>query len=333
MTFGDLAAIRGDVRAGDTLDIRHDATGAVVDFLVHTDVDSGTLPYPPVPNDDHAQIFLRTNGWIVNHELIGDLRAGHIHSTGDDVTLYSPARIVDADTLPTIDVTGVNITMTASVPTMVGGTSGVVGGVGLPDDFLEINVDALNGTGALIVEDTAAATTSGVFLDELVGALKVDLVRTHGDVSLRTVGGSILDRQQNSNLGDTAADVIGRTIAIDANGAGASIGEATNDLDIDSQCALTVFGTACGAGTVGLEATQHIYLTETDADLRLVLAHAYTGDITVSPSARPPTTTSTSSCSPVAPAGSPSPTPAARATTWTRRGCWRTARSSPSRAA
>lgn len=282
VTFGDLGALRGDVRAGDTLDVRHDETGAVVDFLVHTDVDSGTLPYPAAADDDAAQIFLRTNGSIVDHELIGDLRAGHVHSTGDDVTLVSPRRIVDADTLPTIDVTGVNLTLTASVPTMVGGTSGVLGGVGLPDDFLETNVDVLNAaTGAIVVTDIAAASTLGVFLDELTGALRVDLVRTHADVSLRTVGGSILDRQQGTNLGDTAADVIAQTIALDANGTGADVGEASDDLDIDSQCAASAFGTACGAGTVGVEATRHVYLAETDADLRLVLAHASTGDIRI----------------------------------------------------
>ena len=44
---------------------------------------------------------------------LGDLLAGHIHSTAGDVTLYSPQRILDANRQPTIDVTGENITMNA----------------------------------------------------------------------------------------------------------------------------------------------------------------------------------------------------------------------------
>ena len=115
--------------------------------------------------------------------------------------------------------------------------------------------------------------------------MQVELVQTSADVSLRTVGGSIVDarndvaRRRGLQAAATrAADVIGRSIDIDANGAGASIGDpdGANDLDIDSSCAVTP---ACGSGDVALEATASIYLTETDATLRLVLAHASTGDI------------------------------------------------------
>ncbi len=96
-------------------------------------ITSASVTYgpPPVEDDDGigvdvAQTFLRTNGFIWNTELFGDLLAGHINSTDDDVTLFSPVRIVDADSRPTIDVSGENITMTA-------GTLGGLGGIGERD--------------------------------------------------------------------------------------------------------------------------------------------------------------------------------------------------------
>ena len=75
---------------------------------------------------------MTTNGFITVTERAGDLRVGDIRSTASDVTLTSPARILDAergdgllgsDPTPT-DVTGVNITLTA-------GTGLVTGGIGL----------------------------------------------------------------------------------------------------------------------------------------------------------------------------------------------------------
>src|SRR5690606_17427549 len=74
--------------------------------------------------------------------------------------------------------------------------------------------------------------------------------------------------------GDDAANVLARSIDLDANGVGASIGSATNELEIDSRR-----GSPAGSGDVGLEASQDIYLTETDGNLRLVLAHTFAGDI------------------------------------------------------
>ena len=98
------------------------------------------------------------------------------------------------------------------------------------------------------------------------GRLCVRAVDTIGDVSLETQPGpgSILDAGN-----DLAADIIGNTIDLKANGS--SIGQAANDLDIDSQ--------AYAQGTVGLEASASIYLNEADGNVRFVLAHTYTGDI------------------------------------------------------
>jgi hypothetical protein len=236
----------------------------VVNFIVNTDVDwtGGSS------EDGIEQIFLTTNGDITATELVGDMLVGHIHSTGGDVTLFAPIRILDADGQPTIDVTGDDITMTA-------GTDGGQGGVGTPTDFLEINVDRNTATGVLTVTDTAGNSTLGVFLSDLLGRMRVDLVHTEGDVSLRTVDGSILEGRKDGVASDKdfEADVIGNSIDIDANGSGADIGALGNDLEIDS----SVYAT----GDVGLEAASDIYVTETGDTLRLVLAHAYTGNIRI----------------------------------------------------
>ena len=120
------------------------------------------------------------------------------------------------------------------------GESGSVsgfGGIGLPDNFLEIHVNAVGGPlGDLDAFDTAADDdkTLGIYLDQVAGDLQIGIVHTAGDdslttgnVSLRSRAGSILDAQN-----DAAADVIGQTIDIDAHGG--SIGAAANDLEIDS---------------------------------------------------------------------------------------------------
>jgi len=327
--FGSAAAYPCETRNPATLTYSLAAATATVNFVVFTDVnasltdlDTGSPYAAPFELDDGigtdvAQIFLFTNGNVTDTELNGDLLAGHIESTAADVTLFSPVRILDADRTPTIDVTGVNITMTA-------GTAGGVGGIGYPTvndpnapdpaspfnlgGYLEINVDRNNaGTGVVDADDTASndGQTFGIYLDEIVGSMRVGEIETAGtagdlstgNVSLRTIDGSIVD-----GANDSAADVLGQTIDLDANGG--SLGEANNDLDINSSrgsnapCTATNCAdvdpdgsgpalptTNPGLGNdnddVALEATQNIYVTETDAYLRLVFAHAVNGDIRI----------------------------------------------------
>ncbi len=319
-----------DLRAGDDIDVCHVTTGGEepktcfttqIDSATHTvtadtpdttvhivaQVDSawtgGAGHAGPVDDPGMAvnvsQIFLRTNGNITATEIEGDMLVGHIHSTNGDVILHSPRRILDADGRPTIDVTGVNITMYA-------GEGGVLGGIGVPSNWLEINT-AVNqptgiGGGVLKAYDTAAAigggSTEGIFLDELTGDMPIWEIFTGGssslatgNVGLRTTGGSIL----NAKLDPDEDNVRGDAVDIDANGG--SIGLTSKDVMVDSGRA-PPFGCTwlnCGddpnspwksdpalaaAGDdVGLEATAGIYYTETDAYLRLVLAHSLTGDI------------------------------------------------------
>jgi hypothetical protein len=191
--------------------VTEDVPDTTVHFVIHTDVDWSTGS----SEDDIEQIFLTTNGNITATEITGDMQVGHIHSTAGDVTLFSPEKILDADGQPTIDVTGDDITMTA-------GTGLVFGGIGLTNNFLEINVDRNVSNGVLTATDTAAASTAGIYLSDLLNRMRVDLVQTKANVSLRTVEGSILEGRPggaDSDM-DAAADVIGISIDIDANGAG-----------------------------------------------------------------------------------------------------------------
>ena len=113
-----------------------DTPDTVIDFIINTDIDwtNGTS------EDGIEQIFLTTNGEIIADELTGDMLVGHIHSTENNVTLNSGARILDADSATTVDVSGENITLNSGVVT--GETPNPsIGGIGQLDDFLEINVD------------------------------------------------------------------------------------------------------------------------------------------------------------------------------------------------
>ncbi|HEX5591393.1 MAG TPA: Calx-beta domain-containing protein [Candidatus Limnocylindrales bacterium] len=307
------------------------AATATVHFVVFADtgaslIDKDTglaFPAPPFDNDDGIgidvpQLFLFTNGSITATELNGDMPVGHVESTGDDVTLTSPKRIVDSDAQVTIDVAGANITMTA-------GTAGDVGGIGLPafvaaaggaviascmllicGGFLEINTRRSGSTGVLRAFDTAADDTKtlGIYLDEIVGDLPVHTAWTAGsaanlatgNVSLRTVAGSIIDGKHAGSSTDDA-EILGQTVDLDANGG--SIGTSGNDLEIDSSIGSTFTCTKASCADldsgqsnpgltndagyatddVALEGSTGIWLTETDGYLRLVFAHAPTGDI------------------------------------------------------
>ena len=111
-----------------------------------------------------------------------------------------------------IDVRGRNITLTAGDNGLgqAGSVSGF-GGIGMPTNFLEIDVDANGGPlGVLRAFDTAADDdqTAGIYLDEVIGDLKVhglhrgDDSLSTGNVSLRRRAGSIVDAR-NGGAGTT----------------------------------------------------------------------------------------------------------------------------------
>jgi Ca2+-binding RTX toxin-like protein len=265
--------------------------------------------YPEVITDNH-HIDVLTNGFITLTEKTHDLRAGRIKSTANDVLLYSPRMIVDAlNDNPgpgdTADVTGVNITMCpgskllatpgdAAAPDCQSEMPEIhpLGGVGRPTNWLEINVDVLEGAplGVVRIFDTFAESTQGVFIGETHHDLKVHTIHTLADVSARTEpgSGSIVDaRNGGAGIEGGAPNILGNTIDLDANGGGIGDPTGVNDLEIDSfrgiepfTCVLTDTGIRLSATCdVGLEADAGIFLTETDQALNLLLAHANEGNI------------------------------------------------------
>src|SRR5262249_20984416 len=92
-----------DIKAGNDIAVYHvpvtppETFGSVITLTLSTDVDAliaGTgISATP---DGVGKIDLFTNGDIVDVELNGDLRAGQIISTANDVTLFSPQAVLDA---------------------------------------------------------------------------------------------------------------------------------------------------------------------------------------------------------------------------------------------
>ena len=262
-----------------------------------------------------GNVSMIANGDITVTEVAGDLRVGRIASVGRDVKLNSPRRILDATSGTPVasdggdagvgvdaDVTGRNIMMTAG-NNGIGGAEDL-GGIGTPNNFLEINVDVRQGAGGVVgslqAYDTAAGlgNTAGVFVTEVkraqdvlaalggpeadgTNALQVHTVDTKGNVTLATTSGSIRDAR-NNGTGDDLANVFANTVNLFAVGgsvgdpaAGAEYGQAqlngNNDLEVDSQY--------YAPGTIAARATNHIYLTEVDKAARVVLLQALTGDV------------------------------------------------------
>jgi hypothetical protein len=271
----------------------------IINIDAITDV-TGT-GYVAGPTDQH-HVDMLTNGSIIEAEKTGDLRVGRIMSTANDVTLYSPAAIIDAlnDGIGSeADVTGVNITMTAGDNEITGNAlldqSGF-GGIGTPDNFLEVNEDVLHGSGATLgvlnaFDIAPNVVTSGIFITEVkagsethnlldasvsnvasetVSDLEVDTVNTKGNVSLATQTGSIVDARSPDGLkihrgqGDDAANVIGNTIDLFAMGGniGNGTGGSITDPQANANNDLEIDSQAYAYGTIGARATGSIWLTE-----------------------------------------------------------------------
>ncbi|HEY3921306.1 MAG TPA: carbohydrate-binding protein, partial [Gaiellaceae bacterium] len=295
--------------AGNDINVHHDSTATDVTFTVDQVVD-GTFSFESKTygsKNNTGRTDLHTNGFIVDTEVTGSLRVGQIQSTGvcssatlcpgqitADVTLNSPEGVIDAesdagvlgtDPTPT-DVIARNITINS-------GTGGTSGGVGTPNDFLEIHVNADGGTlGVLTITDNTAPTagwstssipsnvaaahgTYGVFVTETTGDLELNRVLTNGDANLTTDAGSIVDARNNGsgdNSTSSAANVVANNIDMAATGGsvgtrGANPDATGNDVKIDSSHLRT--------GRVGLEADDGIYVTETTGALNLILAKAF----------------------------------------------------------
>ncbi len=131
----------------DTSDYTSTDSTKVINILGLTEITGAGTGY----------VDVRTNGWIGTArnpfaEYTDDLQVGRIISTRSNVFLAAPKRILDQLNDSDADVSGVNITMTA-------GTGLLVGGIGTRSNFLEIDVDLLNGVplGVLNAWDRLAA--------------------------------------------------------------------------------------------------------------------------------------------------------------------------------
>ncbi len=239
---------------------------------------------------DVHQIFLRTNGNITDTELVGSLLAGSIDSTNGDVTLLSPNAILDANGQTSVDVQGRNINMTA-------GTGGVIGGVGAPGNFLEIqvNADGLDGSGnlgVLTVNDITApranipagttpsvpsSGTWGVFITQINangsnGDMEINTIKTNGDASLTTTAGSIRDARGGGATGpgvNTPNSIEPPNVVannVDLNALGGSVGDASglDDLKVYSSANLGASGYCNQSWTLGYQDANYQNATNTE---------------------------------------------------------------------
>ena len=191
---------------------------------------------------DVSQIFIRTNG-----DITGDrarrrhARRPHpLHATATS-TLNSPQRILDADGRPTIDVTGINITMYA-------GEAGGIGGIGAADRLprdQHLGARSARRPGRPPSDGVLKAYDTDGRRRTTAGHLPRRAHRRHAAVRglHRTATRALDHRQRVAAHASAARSSTPRTtrppttsgpdsVDIDANGG--SIGLASNDLEVDS---------------------------------------------------------------------------------------------------
>ncbi|MEO8274286.1 MAG: hypothetical protein ABI620_09490, partial [Chloroflexota bacterium] len=145
------------------------------------------------------------------------------------------------------------------------------GGVGSPDDFLEVDVTLAFGNLA------ATADTGGVYLTETVGDLRLDLVASGQqgvdvptDVALTTRAGSIVDGRAFRPI---LPIIIGNNVDLAAIGGGIGSGGSL----------IFVRTSTGGAGSGRLYATARdsVYIVQIDNELRLLAVRSNTGSVTI----------------------------------------------------
>ncbi|MCC6629565.1 MAG: hypothetical protein IT340_19470, partial [Chloroflexi bacterium] len=146
------------LKAGGNLDVVADFQSTRIDLSANTNLIG------------LGRIDVTTNGNIALVETEGDLRAGSIVSTLNNVTLTAAAGIVDADGDAAADVSGNRLVLMA-----------LAGSIG---SFLnDLEIDSAHAAAG----DVLAVATGDVFVSELTGSLVVDQVEAgSGDVRLST---------------------------------------------------------------------------------------------------------------------------------------------------
>ena len=116
-----------------------------------------------------------------------------------------------------------------------------------------------------------------VYVEEVAGDLRVDTVLANrGDVSLAARAGSILDQRGAVDAADREdlSNVTARRIDLAAHTG--SVGQDSNDLDVDSG---VVNGAYVREGRVYVQGDSGVYLTESDRELNLLAARSAAGSI------------------------------------------------------
>jgi hypothetical protein len=224
-------------------------------------------------HSDTGQIDALFNGSIALTETAGDFRIGRVESTKGDVfleaghTLANLGDVASSDDGTTPSVLGRSITMLAD------------GFIGSATDFFEIDSSVPE------LGQVRAIANQSVFLTETAGKLNLDGVASnHGDVSLLTLSGSILDGVVETD-GDLA-DVQGRDIDLIARGG--TLGTADNDLEIDGAGSYkqnNILQMTTGQpedGRLYALADLGIYLKEVNASLDVLRVESLQGDVRLS---------------------------------------------------
>ena len=274
------AGITVDLRAPrDILDLFDDVAAPIVNILTDADADTGNVYLKAGRDIGKGDNYLDVEIW--DGEINADLgRNAFINSV----------RNLNVGSVPGITSTGGNVTLTVHGQTNVGLITAQQGTVKITSDAAIVdrrdddadNIEARNidliSLGSFIgsadnhldVDSSNASpgqvdalALHDIFITETSGHLRVGLVQSlSADVMLVTKlgSGSILDAAD-----DGAADVVGVNIDLIAHGG--TIGVAANDLDIDSSNPST--------GRLLAEADGSIYITETDAELNVLLARSF----------------------------------------------------------
>ncbi|HET8895984.1 MAG TPA: hypothetical protein VFN04_01830, partial [Protaetiibacter sp.] len=268
----DSAYVFTDVAAGEVISIHHSSPDTTITLTVTSDIDADIpnphLPAsyvanPALPGDWYAQsdgsgrIDLFTNGWINEHETVGDMLVGTIESTDADVTLLADdmlASIVDATGDAAADVIGTHLTMTAN------------GTIGETVDHLEVrSSNAARGW-------VWASAPHGIYLDQTTGDLVLRTVTATtggvatGDVSLTALDGSIVN-----DVNDATVRVVG--VSIDLFATGGHIGSADGSADIHIDTAID--------GRLLAEGENGLFITEFSGPLTLLLGASSAGRVRI----------------------------------------------------
>lgn len=182
----------------------------------------------------------------VTLDVDGDIKIDPITATSGTVTINADGSIIDSLNDDNSEINAVSIKLTAG------------GAIGSAANAFDI--DSSNATPGTVT----ATANDGVYLIETNGNLRVDLIKSKTtDVSLVAKNGSIVDANSD------ATNIEGVNINLTA--IAASIGEVTNDLEIDSA--------KPNPGKLKTTATNNVYITEVAGGLNINSVDATQGDV------------------------------------------------------